>query len=91
MYNIKLIIRYKALFFVHCREERLNFIRAKYVDKRFAVKLCNTEYELLRDLEDAVNNGELNGVLQAFAENVDFGAPLPHSVSCNYFHVNYYN
>lgn len=51
------------------------------MDKRFAEKMCNSEYELLCYLEDAVNNGDMNGVLQAFAENVDFSAPLPHSVS----------
>lgn len=45
--------------------------------------MFNTEYELLCELEDAVNNGDLNGVLQAFAENVDFSAPLPHSVCFN--------
>lgn len=50
------------------------------MDKRFAVKMFNTEYDLLCELEDAVNSGDLNGVLQAFAENVDFSAPLPHSV-----------
>ncbi|GJQ65771.1 hypothetical protein Trydic_g11948 [Trypoxylus dichotomus] len=58
-------------------EDRFNFIRAKYVDKCFALKCCQTEEEKFRDLEDAVNSGELNLLLQAFAENVDLNAPFP--------------
>lgn len=64
-----------------CREERLNFIRAKYVDKRYAIETCRNEHEKLCDLEEAVNNGDLSSVLQAFAENIDLGAPLPLSVT----------
>ncbi|XP_056645111.1 arfGAP with SH3 domain, ANK repeat and PH domain-containing protein isoform X2 [Diorhabda sublineata] len=60
-------------------EERLNFIRAKYVEKRFATKHCESEREKLFELEEAVNRGDLQRLLQAFAENVDFGAPLPTS------------
>ncbi|CAG9855130.1 unnamed protein product [Phyllotreta striolata] len=60
-------------------EERLNFIRAKYVDKRFALRTCQTELEKIYELEEAVNRGDLPLLLQTFAENVDFGAPLPSS------------
>ncbi|XP_015833458.2 arfGAP with SH3 domain, ANK repeat and PH domain-containing protein isoform X5 [Tribolium castaneum] len=60
-------------------EERLNFIRAKYVDKQFADKTCDNEIKKLYYLEEAVNNGDLGLLLQMFAENVDFGATLPSS------------
>ncbi|CAG9816731.1 unnamed protein product [Phaedon cochleariae] len=60
-------------------EERLNFIRAKYVEKRFSVKTCENEEEKLYELEDAVNRGDLQLLLETFAENVDFSSPLPTS------------
>lgn len=63
------------------REERFSFIRAKYVEKRYAMKTCGSERDKLCDLEDAVNNGDLSLLLQAFAENVDLNAALPSSVS----------
>ncbi|XP_018326962.1 arfGAP with SH3 domain, ANK repeat and PH domain-containing protein isoform X2 [Agrilus planipennis] len=56
-------------------EERFNFIRAKYVEKRYAMKTGSNEH----DLEDAVNSGDLGLLLQVFAENVDLNATLPSS------------
>lgn len=63
-----------------CRDERLNYIRAKYVEKRFALTTCTSEREKMHDLEDAVNRGDLGLLLKVFAENVDLGACLPSSV-----------
>ncbi|KAF2884601.1 hypothetical protein ILUMI_21565 [Ignelater luminosus] len=60
-------------------EERFSFIRAKYVEKRYAMKTCGSERDKLCDLEDSVNNGDLSLLLQAFAENVDLNASLPSS------------
>lgn len=60
-------------------EERFNFIRAKYVEKKFAMKTCGNERDKLCDLEEAVNSGDLSLLLQAFAENVDLTSPLPSS------------
>lgn len=60
-------------------EERLNFIRAKYVEKRFAMTTCSSEREKMFELEEAVNRGDLGLLLQVFAENVDLGAGLPSS------------
>ncbi|XP_050519427.1 arfGAP with SH3 domain, ANK repeat and PH domain-containing protein isoform X2 [Diabrotica virgifera virgifera] len=60
-------------------EERLNFIRAKYVDKRYALRTCETEREKMYELEEAVNRGDLQLLLQIFAENVEFATPLPSS------------
>lgn len=62
-----------------CREERYEFIRAKYVDKRFVMRTCANERDLLCDLEHAVNNQDLNHLLQVFGENVDLSASLPSS------------
>lgn len=60
-------------------EERYDFIRAKYVDKKYALQTCADEHDLLSDLEHAVNNKNLYHLLQVFAEGVDLGAPLPTS------------
>lgn len=60
-------------------EERYDFIRAKYVDKKYAMTTCSDEHDLLSDLEHAVNNKNLYHLLQVFAEGVDLGAPLPSS------------
>lgn len=62
------------------REERYEFIRAKYVDKRYVMNTCADERDLLSDLEHAVNNRDLQQLLQVYAENVDLAAPLPTSV-----------
>lgn len=69
-----------VLFAIFCREERLNFIRAKYVEKRYAITTCSSEIEKLFELEEAVNRGDLSLLLQVFSENVDLGACLPTSV-----------
>uniref|UniRef100_A0A1B6DAJ4 ArfGAP with SH3 domain, ANK repeat and PH domain-containing protein n=1 Tax=Clastoptera arizonana TaxID=38151 RepID=A0A1B6DAJ4_9HEMI len=60
-------------------EDRFEFIRAKYVDKKFALKTYSDEHDLLSDLEHAVNNKNLYHLLQVFAEGVDLGAALPTS------------
>ncbi|XP_078038740.1 arfGAP domain of ASAP isoform X2 [Augochlora pura] len=60
-------------------EDRYDFIRAKYVDKRYVMSTCADERDLLSDLEHAVNNRDLQQLLQVYAENVDLAAPLPTS------------
>nr|XP_023024118.1 arfGAP with SH3 domain, ANK repeat and PH domain-containing protein [Leptinotarsa decemlineata] len=60
-------------------DERLNFIRAKYVDKRFSMKLCDSEREKMYELEEAISRGDLQMLLQTFAEHVDFSATIPSS------------
>lgn len=54
------------------------------MDKRFALRTCESEREKMFELEGAVNQGNLQLLLQTFAENVDFGTPLPSSVSFCY-------
>ncbi|RZF46981.1 hypothetical protein LSTR_LSTR011844 [Laodelphax striatellus] len=60
-------------------DERYDFIRAKYVDKKYALQTCADEHDLMSDLEHAVNNKNLYHLLQVFAEGVDLSQPLPTS------------
>ncbi|XP_058805026.1 arfGAP with SH3 domain, ANK repeat and PH domain-containing protein [Phymastichus coffea] len=60
-------------------EERYEFIRAKYVDKKYITRTCVNEQDLLSDLEHAVNNRDLHHLLQVYAENVDLSSSLPTS------------
>jgi hypothetical protein len=71
------------------REERYEFIRAKYVEKKFASQTCADERDLLSDLEHAVNNKNLYHLLEVFAEGVDLSAPLPTSVSTVFLQGGY--
>ncbi|CAH1639569.1 unnamed protein product [Spodoptera littoralis] len=60
-------------------EERLRFIREKYVYRAFAAQTCCDAAERLSEVEHAVNNGHLQNLLQAYAEGADLAAPLPGS------------
>nr|CAD7259111.1 unnamed protein product [Timema shepardi]CAD7569147.1 unnamed protein product [Timema californicum] len=60
-------------------EERCEFIRAKYVERKFTLQTCEDERDLLSDLEHAVNNKDLHQLLQVFAEGVDLASALPTS------------
>ncbi|KAJ0182674.1 hypothetical protein K1T71_002043 [Dendrolimus kikuchii] len=62
-------------------EERLRFIRDKYVYRAFALRTCRDAAERLSEVEHAVNNGHLQNLLQAYAEGADLASPLPCSVS----------
>lgn len=60
-------------------EERYDFIRAKYVAKRYIMRTCADETDLRVDLEQAVVNADLSQLLQVWAEGADFTATLPSS------------
>lgn len=60
-------------------EERYDFIRAKYVAKRYIMRTCADESDLRVDLEQAVINADLSQLLQVWAEGADFTVPLPSS------------
>lgn len=70
-----------AVCILFAREERLRFIREKYVYRAWAAQTCCDEAERLSEVEHAVNNGHLQNLLQAFAEGADLAASLPCSVS----------
>ncbi|XP_022242959.1 arfGAP with SH3 domain, ANK repeat and PH domain-containing protein-like isoform X1 [Limulus polyphemus] len=60
-------------------EERCDFIRAKYVEKKFAIRTCTDEKDLRNDLEIAVTSRHLYQLLQAFVEGADLTWVLPNS------------
>ncbi|XP_043203822.1 arfGAP with SH3 domain, ANK repeat and PH domain-containing protein-like [Amphibalanus amphitrite] len=60
-------------------EDRYSFIRAKYVERRFALHSTNDPYELLQDVELAVSTRHLYQLLAAFAEGADLTAPITGS------------
>ncbi|XP_054717198.1 arfGAP with SH3 domain, ANK repeat and PH domain-containing protein-like [Uloborus diversus] len=62
-------------------EERYEFIRGKYVDRKFAIRTCSDENDLMNDLENAVTSRHLYQLLQAFVEGVDLTCILPNSAS----------
>lgn len=75
------------------REERLQFIRCKYVEKRWCLRTCADATERIVEVEHAVNNGELLQLLQAYGEGADLLATMPGSVNrffINSFFPNYF-
>ncbi|CAL1279946.1 unnamed protein product [Larinioides sclopetarius] len=60
-------------------EERYEFIRGKYVDRKFAIRTCSDENDLINDLENAVTSKNVYQLLQAFVEGVDLTSVLPNS------------
>ncbi|GFW39201.1 arfGAP with SH3 domain, ANK repeat and PH domain-containing protein [Trichonephila clavipes] len=61
------------------QEERYEFIRGKYVDRKFAIRTCSDENDLINDLENAVTSKNVYQLLQAFVEGVDLTCVLPNS------------
>lgn len=76
-----LLIKCFANKFITFREERYEFIRSKYVEKKFAIRTCSDETDLITDLEHAVTSKNLFPLLQAFVEGADLTSVLPSSVS----------
>ncbi|XP_035788906.1 arfGAP with SH3 domain, ANK repeat and PH domain-containing protein-like isoform X1 [Anopheles albimanus] len=60
-------------------EERYDFIRAKYVAKRYVMRTCADDRDLRSDLEQAVINADLSQLLQVWAEGADLTCVLPSS------------
>ncbi len=62
-------------------EERNMFIRAKYIQKKYIIRTCTSEFELLTDMEQAVQSKDLFLLLQVWAEGASLAAtPLPSNV-----------
>lgn len=61
------------------REERYDFIRAKYVAKRYVMRTCSDDRDLRSDLELAVMNADMSQLLQVWAEGADLTSFLPSS------------
>lgn len=60
-------------------EERYDFIRAKYVGKRYIMRTCSTDSDLRNELEQSIFNTDLSQLLQVWAEGADLSCVLPHS------------
>lgn len=62
-------------------EERYDFIRAKYVAKRYVMRTCADDNDLRCDIEQAVINADLSQLLQVWAEGGDLSCILPSSTA----------
>lgn len=60
-------------------EERYDFIRAKYVAKRYVMRTCSNDLDLRNDLEQSIVNADISQLLQAWAEGADLTCVLPSS------------
>ncbi|EDW85580.2 uncharacterized protein Dwil_GK23159 [Drosophila willistoni] len=60
-------------------EERYDFIRAKYVAKRYVMRTCSDDSDLRCDLEQAIVNADMSQLLQVWAEGADLTCCLPSS------------
>ena len=63
------------------REDKKQFIRAKYERHRYAIVTCPNEEDRLQDLKQAVMSNDIFALLQVYAEGVDLMHPLPDTVS----------
>lgn len=63
------------------REVRSEFVRAKYIEKKFAIRTCSDVRDLHSDIEHALNNKDIHQLLQAYVEGADFAQHLVDSVS----------
>lgn len=60
-------------------EERYDFIRAKYVAKRYVMRTCSNDSDLRNDLELSIINADMSQLLQVWAEGADLTCVLPSS------------
>lgn len=59
-------------------EARYEYIRAKYIDRKFVLRSCNGRVnDLKNDLENAIQQRHLFSLLQVFAEGADLSWSLP--------------
>lgn len=57
--------------------ERNQFIRDKYLHRKYIIKTCTTDLDLLKDLEQAVQLKDIFILLQVWAEGVNLSLALP--------------
>lgn len=69
-------------------DERKEFIRAKYIQHKYAIKSGDNTEKILQELHQAVKSKDILAVLQAFAEGVELSTSLPgHSNNSTALHV----
>ncbi|XP_054161063.1 arf-GAP with SH3 domain, ANK repeat and PH domain-containing protein 2-like [Oppia nitens] len=62
-------------------DKRNEFIRNKYIHRKYIIKSCRDESELRTELEGAVVSRNLHQLLQVFAEGCDLTSVLPNSAN----------
>ena len=62
------------------RDERRDFIRAKYEQHKYAIITCTDKEDLKQDLKQAVLAKDLLSLLQVYAEGLDLATTLPDMV-----------
>jgi len=70
---------------VYCwnyREERTEFIRWKYVDKKYIAGPGPDQESLSRRVELAIESEDLQLLVRTWAQGASLGQPLPKNVSC---------
>lgn len=63
------------------RNDRRDFIKAKYEQHKFAIITCSDKEDLKQDLKQAILYADLPALLQVYAEGLDLSTPLPDMVS----------
>ena len=66
---------------LHCRQERFSFIKAKYVEHKYAIITCSDKEDLKQDLKQAILTHDISALLQVYAEGIDLMTILPDCVS----------
>ena len=62
------------------RNERRDFIKAKYEQHKFAIITCADRSDLMSDFKQAMQLNDLMALLQVYAEGIDLSTPLPDMV-----------
>ena len=62
------------------REEREEFIKAKYVHHKFVIQTCSDVEEQQQDLQTAIQTRDIQAILQVYAEGLDLMTVLPEAV-----------
>ena len=73
-----------TIVYLCCREERRDFIHAKYEHHRYAIITCTDKEEQKLDLKQAVMANDLLALMQVYAEGMDLSTTLPDMVNILY-------
>ncbi|XP_052272308.1 arf-GAP with SH3 domain, ANK repeat and PH domain-containing protein 2-like isoform X2 [Dreissena polymorpha] len=60
-------------------KQREDYIKAKYIDHQYTIKTCSDVRELQSDYQQAIQQKELQAILQVRAEGLDLMTVLPES------------
>lgn len=63
------------------REQKRNFIKAKYEGHKYAIITCTYKEDLKQDLQQAIQYRDVFALLQVYAEGIDLTSTLHNMVS----------